>query len=89
MGRTAENVARLHAVTRAEQDEFAARSHQLTQTALALELWAREITPVELPKGATVTADDGPRRSVTVESLGRLAPASRPDGTVTAGNCCR
>jgi acetyl-CoA C-acetyltransferase len=48
----------------------------------------REITPVELPGGRSVTADDGPRPDTSLEKLAALAPAFRPDGRVTAGNSC-
>jgi acetyl-CoA C-acetyltransferase len=88
MGQTAENVARLEGVSREEQDEFAARSQNLAEKALADGFWAREITPVTLADGTVVSADDGPRAGVTPEALARLEPVFRPDGTVTAGNCC-
>ncbi|QEO14984.1 acetyl-CoA C-acetyltransferase [Agromyces intestinalis] len=88
MGQTAENVAELMGVTRAEQDEFAARSQQRAERAIASGFWAREITPVTLPDGRVVDADDGPRAGVTVEALAGLDPVFRADGTVTAGNCC-
>ncbi|KQY24389.1 acetyl-CoA acetyltransferase [Cellulomonas sp. Root485] len=88
MGQTAENVAALTGTTRAEQDEFAALSQNRAEKALANGFWADEITPVTLADGTVVSADDGPRAGVTVESLGSLNPVFRPDGTVTAGNCC-
>lgn len=88
MGQTAENVAALRNVTRADQDEFAARSQQRAQAAIASGFWARDITPVTLPDGAVVSADDGPRAGTTVETLATLEPVFRPDGTVTAGNAC-
>ncbi|TDB90625.1 acetyl-CoA C-acetyltransferase [Actinomadura sp. KC216] len=88
MGMTAENVARLRGVTRAEQDEFGVRSQNLAEQALANGFWERDITPVTLPDGTRVTADDGPRPGVTLEKVAQLAPVFRPDGTVTAGNCC-
>ncbi|KQR16884.1 acetyl-CoA C-acetyltransferase [Cellulomonas sp. Leaf334] len=88
MGQTAENVAALTGTTRAEQDEFAALSQNRAEKALANGFWAEEITPVTLPDGTVVSADDGPRAGVTVESLAGLNPVFRPDGTVTAGNCC-
>ncbi|MWB99304.1 acetyl-CoA C-acetyltransferase [Agromyces seonyuensis] len=88
MGQTAENVAQLHGVTRDEQDEFAARSQQRAEAAIASGFWASDITPVTLPDGTVVAADDGPRPGVTVDSLAGLDPVFRPDGTVTAGNCC-
>ncbi|MCT9818906.1 acetyl-CoA C-acetyltransferase [Microbacterium sp. W1N] len=88
MGQTAENVAELRGVTRADQDAFAARSQQRAEAAGAAGFWAREITPVTLADGSVVAADDGPRPGVTVEALAALDPVFRPDGTVTAGNCC-
>ncbi len=88
MGETAENVAGLRGITRAEQDEFAVRSQNLAEKAIADGFWSREITPVTLPDGSTVSADDGPRPGTTLEKLAALKPSFRPDGTVTAGNCC-
>jgi acetyl-CoA C-acetyltransferase len=88
MGQTAENVAQLRGVTRQEQDEFAVRSQNLTEKAIANGFWEREITPVTLPDGTVVTRDDGPRAGVTLESIAQLAPVFRPGGTVTAANCC-
>jgi acetyl-CoA C-acetyltransferase len=88
MGETAENVAGLRGITRAEQDEFAVRSQNLAEKAIAGGFWPREITPVTLPDGSTVTADDGPRAGTTLEKVAALKPSFRPDGTVTAGNCC-
>ena len=75
-------------MTREEQDEFAARSQQRAEAAIASGFWARDITPVTLADGTVVAADDGPRAGVTVEALAGLDPVFRPDGTVTAGNCC-
>ena len=88
MGQTAENVARLRGISRREQDEFGVRSQQLAEKAIADGFYAREITPVTLPDGTVVTADDGPRPGTTYEKVAALAPVFRPDGTVTAGNCC-
>ena len=88
MGQTAENVAALRGVSRAEQDEFAARSQQLYQEAAAAGFWKREITPVTLPDGTVMEADESPRAGITVEKLAGLQPVFRPDGTVTAGNAC-
>ena len=88
MGQTAENVAQLHGVTREQQDAYAARSQQRAEAAIASGFWARDITPVTLADGTVVTADDGPRAGVTAGSLAGLDPVFRPDGTVTAGNCC-
>ena len=88
MGQTAENVAQYAGVSRAEQDAFGVRSQNLAEAALANGFWERDITPVTLPDGSTVAADDGPRAGVTLEAVSQLAPVFRPDGTVTAGNCC-
>ncbi|HEY0716188.1 MAG TPA: acetyl-CoA C-acetyltransferase [Streptosporangiaceae bacterium] len=88
MGQTAENVAALRGVSRAEQDQFGVRSQNLAEKAIADGFWAREITPVTLPDGSTVSKDDGPRAGTTLEKVSQLAPVFRPDGTVTAGNCC-
>ena len=88
MGETAENVAGLRGITRAEQDEFGVRSQNRAEKAIADGFWPREITPVTLPDGSTVSADDGPRPGTTLEKLAALKPSFRPDGTVTAGNCC-
>jgi acetyl-CoA C-acetyltransferase len=88
MGQTAENVAELRGITRDEQDAFAARSQQRAEAAIAAGFWANDITPVTLDDGTVVSADDGPRAGVTVEALAGLDPVFRPDGTVTAGNCC-
>lgn len=88
MGQTAENLAALKGVTRAEQDEFGVRSQNLAEEAIKKGFWEREITPVTLPDGTVVTKDDGPRSGVTLEGVRGLKPVFRPDGTVTAGNCC-
>jgi acetyl-CoA C-acetyltransferase len=88
MGQTAENLAELRGVTREEMDEFGVRSQNLAEKSLVDGFWQREITPVTTPAGAVVTADDGPRSGVTVERLATLKPAFRPDGRITAGNCC-
>jgi acetyl-CoA C-acetyltransferase len=87
MGQTAENVARLENVTREEQDEFGVRSQNLAEKAIANGFWEREITPVTTPNGE-VAKDDGPRAGVTIEGVSGLKPVFRPDGTVTAANCC-
>ena len=88
MGQTAENVARLRGLSRQELDEFGVRSQNLAEKAIADGFWAREITPVTMPDGTVVTADDGPRAGVTLEARPGLKPVFRPDGIVTAGNCC-
>jgi len=88
MGQTAENVAALRGISRLEQDEFGVRSQNLAEKALADGFWQREITPVTLPSGDVVSADDGPRPGTTLEKVAALKPAFRQNGTVTAGNCC-
>ena len=88
MGQTAENLAGLRGVTRQEQDEFGVRSQNLAEKALANGFWQRDITPATLPDGTVVSADDGPRPGTTLEKVASLKPVFRPDGTVTAGNCC-
>jgi acetyl-CoA C-acetyltransferase len=88
MGQTAENLASLRGITRAEQDEFGVRSQNMAEKALANGFWQREITPVTLPSGDVVSADDGPRPGTTLEKVAGLKPAFREHGTVTAGNCC-
>jgi acetyl-CoA C-acetyltransferase len=88
MGQTAENVAQLKGVSRHDQDEFAVRSQNLAEKALANGFWEREITPVTLPDGTVVSKDDGPRPGVTLEGVSGLKPVFRPDGTVTAANAC-
>ncbi|GAA2751119.1 acetyl-CoA C-acetyltransferase [Kitasatospora cinereorecta] len=88
MGQTAENLAALKGITRAEQDEFGVRSQNLAEAAIKAGFWAREITPVTTPDGTVVSTDDGPRAGVTLEAVQGLKPVFRPDGTVTAGNCC-
>jgi acetyl-CoA C-acetyltransferase len=88
MGETAENVAGLRGISREQQDEFGVRSQNLAEKAIANGFWQREITPVTLPDGSVVSADDGPRPGTTMEKVAALKPVFRPDGTVTAGNCC-
>ncbi|MGW8847232.1 acetyl-CoA C-acetyltransferase [Streptomyces xiamenensis] len=88
MGQTAENLARHKGVTRQEMDEFGVRSQNLAEKAIADGFWQREITPVTLPDGTVVSKDDGPRPGVTLEGVQGLKPVFRPDGLVTAGNCC-
>jgi acetyl-CoA C-acetyltransferase len=88
MGQTAENVAQLRGVSRQEQDEFGVRSQNLAEKAMANGFWQRDVTPATLPDGTVVSADDGPRAGTTLEKVSQLQPVFRPDGTVTAGNCC-
>src|SRR5919112_5591245 len=88
MGQTAENVATMRGLDRKELDEFGVRSQNLAEKAIADGFWEREITPVTTPDGTVVSADDGPRAGVTYEAVAGLDPVFRPDGVVTAGNCC-
>jgi acetyl-CoA C-acetyltransferase len=88
MGQTAENLALLKGVTRAEMDEFAVRSQNLAEKATADGFFAREITPVTLPDGTVIATDDCPRPGTTIDAVASLKPAFRPDGRVTAGNAC-
>jgi acetyl-CoA C-acetyltransferase len=88
MGQTAENLAQSRGITRRELDEFGVRSQNLAEKAIADGFWAREITPYTTPDGTVVDADDGPRAGVTYEAVADLKPVFRPNGLVTAGNCC-
>ncbi|WP_422753316.1 acetyl-CoA C-acetyltransferase [Micromonospora sp. WMMD708] len=88
MGQTAENLAQVYDVTREEMDAFGVRSQNLAEKAIADGFWAREITPVTTPDGSVVDTDDGPRAGVTPEAVAGLKPVFRPDGRITAGNCC-
>jgi acetyl-CoA C-acetyltransferase len=88
MGQTAENVATLRGISRAEQDEFGVRSQNFAEKAIANQIFDAEIAPVRLPNGTLVSADDGPRPGTSLEAVSALKPVFRPNGTVTAGNCC-
>ena len=90
MGVTAENIYDQSPISREEQDTFALRSHNRAVAAIDDGRFAEEIVPVNVPqrKGAPVVidTDERPRRNSSLESLGRLRPAFRDGGTVTAGN---
>jgi len=90
MGITAENIAERYNLSRAEQDAFAASSQQKAEAAIKAGRFKEEIVPVEIPqrKGdpLLVATDEFPRSGVTAEALGKLKPAFKKDGTVTAGN---
>ena len=90
MGVTAENVADAYAITREEQDEFAADSQQKAERAVANGVFEHEIVPIEVQtrKGSQlVTKDEHPRPGTSVDALARLRPAFRREGgSVTAGN---
>ncbi|MGW2078023.1 acetyl-CoA C-acetyltransferase [Streptomyces sp. NPDC001939] len=88
MGQTAENLARTKGVTREDMDAFGVRSQNLAEQAIKNGFWEREITPVTTPDGTVVSQDDGPRAGVTLEGVSGLKPVFRPDGLVTAANCC-
>jgi acetyl-CoA C-acetyltransferase len=88
MGQTAENVATLRGVSRRRQDEWGVVSQNRAEAAIAAGVFDAEIAPVALPDGTVVTRDDGPRAGVTYDQVSTLAPVFRPEGTVTAGNCC-
>ena len=102
MGLTAENVAERCHVTREQQDEWAVTSQNRAVDARESGHFDPEIVPVNVPAHKetdregnavdvpemVVTQDDGPRPGTTMEVLGKLKPAFRPDGTVTAGNAC-
>ena len=87
---TERHQANFSAQTREEQDEFAARSHELAAAAMKEGRFDEEITPVEIPqrKGdpLVVTEDEGVRPGTTAESLAKLRPAFTKDGTISAGN---
>jgi len=89
MGITAENLAEQYGITRQMQDEFAAASQQKCEAAQAAGKFADEIAPFELRvKKETIlfAEDEFPRQGITAEGLGKLAPAFKKDGTVTAAN---
>lgn len=83
MGETAERVAAAADVSREEQDRFALQSHK--RAIASRESFAREIVPIQVKRGQ-FSEDEHPRPDTTLEKLASLAPAFRPDGTVTAGN---
>ena len=90
MGITAENLADKYAITREQQDAFAAASQEKAIDAVATGRFRDEITPIEIPqrKGDPVLfdTDEQPRAGTTADALAKLKPAFRKDGTVTAGN---
>ena len=88
MGQTAENVAILTGISREDQDHWGVRSQNRAEEAIKSGFFEREIEPVTLPDGTTVSTDDGPRPGTTYEKVSELKPVFRPNGTVTAGNAC-
>jgi acetyl-CoA acyltransferase len=85
LGMTAENVASEHDVSREDQDRFALASHRKAVAAWEAGRYAEDVVPVPTRTG-DVKADEGPRSDTSLEKLGKLRPAFKPDGTVTAGN---
>ena len=88
MGQTAENVAQYKGVSRQAQDEWGVLSQNRAEAARSRGFFEREITPYPLADGAEARHDDGIREGTTLEGMSQLRPVFRPDGTVTAGNCC-
>ncbi|BFT62506.1 acetyl-CoA C-acetyltransferase [Pseudomonas moorei] len=90
MGITAENLAEKYSLTREQQDAFAAASQQKATAAIEGGRFVDEITPILIPqrKGDPLSfaTDEQPRAGTTAESLGKLKPAFKKDGSVTAGN---
>jgi acetyl-CoA C-acetyltransferase len=90
MGDATEDYNRRLGITRQEQDEYSARSHERAARATKNGVFDDEIVPVEIPQrkgdAIQVTEDEGVRADTTVEVLAKLRPAFAPDGTVTAGS---
>ncbi|MDU9394289.1 acetyl-CoA C-acetyltransferase [Pseudomonas japonica] len=90
MGITAENLVEKYGISREEQDAFAAASQQKAAAAIEAGRFVDEITPILIPqrKGDPIAfaTDEQPRAGTTAEALGKLKPAFKKDGTVTAGN---
>ena len=89
MGITAENICEQWGLTREELDHFAMVSHNKAEAAIAAGAFKDEIVPVEVKgkKGSVIVdTDEGPRAGTTMETLGKLRPAFKKDGIVTAGN---
>ena len=89
MGHTGELVAEKYGVGRAQQDAWAVESHRKALAAMQSGAFRAEIVPIAVPgrKGDVILAEDeGPRADTSLESLAKLRPAFKKDGTVTAGN---
>jgi acetyl-CoA C-acetyltransferase len=90
MGASSDDVNRELEISREEQDSWAARSHQRAQRAWESGAMAGEVVTVAIPQRRAETVmverDEGVRPGTTEESLGKLTPAFRPNGTITAGN---
>jgi acetyl-CoA C-acetyltransferase/3-oxo-5,6-didehydrosuberyl-CoA/3-oxoadipyl-CoA thiolase len=84
LGETAEVVAQQYKITRAEQDAFAVESQRRANAALNNCVFTDEIVKVNLPDGTTFEKDEYPRAGTTLETVGKLKPAFKKDGTVTA-----
>ncbi|MEO3863331.1 thiolase family protein [Acrocarpospora sp. B8E8] len=82
----AEMIAQEWGITRTQLDEFSLESHAKAAAAADEGRFAAQILPVELADGTVIRQDEGIRRGSTIEQLGRLRPAFREDGLVTAGN---
>jgi len=86
LGETAEVVAERYKISRAEQDAFALESQRRAEQALQDCVFTNELVPVQLADGSTFAKDEYPRAGTTLESVGKLKPAFRKDGTVTAAS---
>jgi acetyl-CoA C-acetyltransferase len=75
-------------ISREDQDHWGVRSQNRAEEAIKSGFFEREIVPVTLPDGSTVSTDDGPRAGTSYEKISQLKPVFRPNGTVTAGNAC-
>jgi len=86
LGETAEVVAERYKISRAEQDAFAVASQRRAEKALKECVFTNELVPVPLADGTTFAKDEYPRAGTTLESVAKLKPAFRKDGTVTAAS---
>ena len=86
LGETAEVVAERYKISRAEQDAFAVESQRRAEQALKECVFTEELVPVPLPDGSTFAKDEYPRAGTTTESVSKLKPAFKKDGTVTAAS---
>jgi 3-oxoadipyl-CoA thiolase len=86
LGETADVVAERYKITRAEQDAFAVESQRRAERALKECVFTDELVPVPLPDGSTFSKDEYPRAGTTMDSVAKLKPAFKKDGTVTAAS---
>src|SRR5258706_4938817 len=86
LGETAEGVAERYKISRAEQDAFAVESQRRAEKALKECVFTDELVPVTLPDGSTFAKDEYPRAGTTLDSVSKLKPAFKKDGTVTAAS---